>query len=72
MKDGFESNNNYALMIYDKKKEAFRLVPIQKHIYFEKQRNLVPKVATAQTKQPIVEQPGPEIPANQRLAHISA
>ena len=27
---------NYALMIFDKKKNAFRLVPIRRHIYFEK------------------------------------
>lgn len=27
---------NYALMIFDKKKNAFRLVPIRRHFYFEK------------------------------------
>ena len=27
---------NYAFMIYDKNKDVFRLVPIQKHLYFEK------------------------------------
>ena len=30
---------NYALMIFDKKRNAFRLVPIQRHIYFEKVKN---------------------------------
>lgn len=35
--NNFESAN-YALMIYDKKQEAFRLVPVQRHLHFEQQK----------------------------------
>lgn len=46
---------NYALMIYDQKKNAFRLVPINRHIQFEKQMNVQqrepPRVNNAPTIQ---------------------
>jgi hypothetical protein len=29
---------NYGLMIYDKQRDAFRLVPIHRHLAFEKQK----------------------------------
>ena len=47
-------SSNYALMIYDQKKNAFRLVPINRHIQFERQmsvQQVVPKVTTAPTIQ---------------------
>ena len=31
--------HNYALMIYDKKKQGFRLVPVESHIRFEKKKS---------------------------------
>lgn len=43
---------NYALMIFDQKKNAFRLVPINRHLYFEKQKQVIPvqrPVSTAPT-----------------------
>ena len=30
--------HNYALMIFDKKKQGFRLVPVDSHIEFEKKK----------------------------------
>ena len=33
------SMHNYALMIYDKKKQGFRLVPVDSHIEFEKKKS---------------------------------
>ena len=47
MKNNPSSNNfqqaNYALMMYDKKRDAFRMVPIQRHLFFEKQKNIEKK-----------------------------
>ena len=30
--------SNYALMTFDRKREAFRMVPIQRHLLFEKKK----------------------------------
>ena len=30
---------NYALLIFDKKKQGFRLVPVESHIEFEKKKS---------------------------------
>ena len=41
---------NYALMIYDKPKQRFRLVPVETHVKFEKS-----KVKTAPAQLPVPE-----------------
>jgi hypothetical protein len=38
---GEPSTANYAIMIYDSKKNEFRIVPIEKHFMFEKGKLLV-------------------------------
>jgi hypothetical protein len=38
---GEPSTANYAIMIYDSKKNEFRIVPIEKHFVFEKGKLLV-------------------------------
>ena len=58
-------------MILDKKREVFRLVPIQKHLYFEQQKTLVPKVAQQQPVAPEAPAKRPESASDFDFANVN-
>lgn len=61
----------YGLMILDKKREVFRLVPIQKHLYFEQQKTLVPKVLQQQPVTPDAPARRPESASDFDFANVN-
>ena len=48
--DSDQDSNTYAIMIFDKKKQGFRLVPVQSHFRFDKKAQTTTKNTHAQNR----------------------